>query len=245
MSSTEDTESTRTPGGPSSDRGSAKAGQVWLRQERPRRERLTRDRIVVGALALLDAHGVEHLTMRRLAEHLGVGTTTLYGHVRTKDDVLDLALDSVYAQIGLPEARTDDWRTEIAAVMQAWRSALLRHPWSAHLLGRPHLGPHMLARQDALLGALARAGLTAETLNDADYALSNYVIGSVLMQVAWQEQDPTARQAGAAHIRANADDYPYLAVHRDTPDADWDRSFTNGLTYLIDGLAGTTKPSDS
>lgn len=241
MDSSESTSSRSTPDALPSDIGSTKAGQVWLREERPRREQLTRDRIVVAALALLDTRGVEHLTMRRLAEHLGVGATTLYGHVRTKDDVLDLALDSVYAQIALPEDRTDDWRAEIVAVMQAWRSTLLRHPWSAHLLGRPQLGPHMLARQDAMLGTLARAGLTAETLSDAHYALSNYVIGSVLMHVAWQEQDATARWVGADHLRANADRYPYLAQHRSTPDTDWDRSFANGLTYLLDGVAANTE----
>lgn len=241
MTSTEGINSDPASSGPPSDPSSTKAGQIWLRDERPRRKRLTRGRIVDAAMELLDAQGIERLTMRRLAEHLGVGATTLYGHVTTKDDVLDLALDAVYAQSTPPTGGSTNWKAEIEDVMHEWRSALLRHPWSAHLLGRPHLGPCMLARQDALLASLAHAGFTAEKLNDADYALSNYVIGSVLMQVAWQEQAPASRDAATAHIRAHADHYPHLAHHRLAPDTDWDRSFSNGLTFLIDGLAANAE----
>lgn len=210
-------------------------GQVWLRPEPARREPLSRDRIVHTALALLDEEGADRLTMRRLAERVGSGLTTLYGHVRTKDDVLDLALDAVYAEIQVPEP-AEDWREEVAGLMRAWREALVRHPWSARLLGRPQLGPHMLAREERLYALLAGAGLTSPRLQDAVYALSNYVIGSVLMQISWQEQEPATRQGATAYIHANRETYPALVAHRSDTDTDWKRSFDTGLRYLLDGV---------
>ncbi|MEU3271182.1 TetR/AcrR family transcriptional regulator [Saccharomonospora sp. NPDC006951] len=215
--------------------GEEKPGNVWLRPSTTRRDPLTRERIVNAAIEVLDAHGADALTVRRLAEHLGVGAATLYGHVRTKEDVLDLALDSVYAEV---RTRDDhgDWRAELTGLLRAWRAALLRHPWSARILGRPQLGPHMLAREERLYALLATAGLTGTELPDAAYALSNYVIGSVLMRIAWQEQDESARHAAADHVSSRSDRYPTLAVYRTTRDTDWDRSFDNGLRCLLDGI---------
>ncbi|WP_031470524.1 TetR/AcrR family transcriptional regulator [Sciscionella sediminilitoris] len=213
-----------------------RAGSLWLQPESKKRDPLTRERIVGAALELLDAHGAAALTVRRLAEQLGVAPATLYGYVRTKEDVLDLALDAVYAEVRIGE-EYEDWSAEVAELLHAWRNALLRHPWSATVLGRPQLGPHMLAREERLYALLAAGGLTAPELQDAAYALSNYVIGSLLMQVAWQQQDESVRHAAAGHIAERSEAYPTLAAHRGTPDADWDRSFTNGLRSLLGGIA--------
>ncbi|WP_460748386.1 TetR/AcrR family transcriptional regulator C-terminal domain-containing protein [Nocardiopsis oceani] len=213
------------------------AGQVWLRSERPRRERVTRERIVDAALALLDEEGAERLTMRRLGQRLGTGSTTLYGHVSTKDDVLDLALDAVYAEVALPAEPSADWRDDIMAFMENWRTALLRHPWSAALLGRPMLGPNMLAREEYLHAVLANAGFTPPKLNDTAYALSNYVIGATLMQASWHSQEAGARKAADDHVQANSDRYPSLARNRSVADTDWGASFAHGLESLLDGLS--------
>lgn len=209
---------------------------VWLRPQSTKRDPLTRERIVTTALEILDTQGAGALTVRRLADHLGVGAATLYGHVRTKEDVLDLALDAVYAEVQA-DTRPDDWRAELTDLLHAWRQALLRHPWSATVLGRPHLGPHMLAREERIYALLATAGLAGAALPDAAYALSNYVIGSILMQIAWQQQDVSARQAAAHHIASRSDLYPTLAAHRTAQDADWNRSFDNGLASLLDGIS--------
>lgn len=228
--------STRTEPSAKPDSGATGAGQVWLRSERPRKERVTRERIVAAALDLLDEEGAERLTMRRLGERLGTGSTTLYGHVTTKDDVLDLALDAVYAEVDLPAEPGADWRADIVSLMGKWRAALLRHPWSAALLGRPMLGPNMLAREEYLHTVLASAGFTPPHLNDAAYALANYVIGSTVMQASWHDQPSGARQAADGHVHANRDRYPSLAGHRRMADTDWDASFHHGLGYLLDGL---------
>ncbi len=215
--------------------GDGKPGNVWLQPQRKRRDPLTRERIVEVALDVLDAHGAGALTVRRLAEELGVGPATLYGHVRTKEDVLDLALDAVYAKVETSDVH-DDWRVELTDLLHAWRRALLRHPWSSAVLGRPQLGPHMLAREERLYALLASGGLTPPELQDAAYALSNYVIGSILMQIALQEQDDSAHDAAAQHISSQSDLYPTLAAYRSVPDTDWDRSFSSGLDSLVEGV---------
>lgn len=218
---------------------SGSAGEVWLRPHtRAAREApLSRDRIVDEALALLDAEGVTRLTMRRLAERLGTGSTTLYWHVKTKEDVLDLALDAIFAAVEIPDGGRD-WRAGVTALAGGWRAVMLAHPWSAALLGRPMLGPNVLARSEFLYATLAGAGLTEPHLSAAAYAVSNYVIGSTLMQATWTaRENQTARQAAQEHFHANRDRYPVLAAHAPLPDGgDWDTAFTVGLTWLLDGV---------
>src|SRR5689334_17095370 len=145
--------------------GTSRAGAIWLREPRRRREGppLSRERIVAGAVALLDEEGADRLTMRRLAERLGTGSTTLYWHLDTKDDVLDLALDTVFGEAEVPPA-TGDWCADVTAMVERWRAVMLRHPWTATLMGRPMLGPNVLARTEFLHAALQRAGLTGAPL---------------------------------------------------------------------------------
>ncbi|XRQ15941.1 TetR/AcrR family transcriptional regulator [Actinomadura welshii] len=213
---------------------------VWLRQNRPRREAppLTRERIIAEAVALLDEEGAGRLTMRRLGERLDTGATTLYWHVRTKDDVLELALDAIFGDVAIPAGETD-WRADVIALMSGWRAAMLRHPWSATILGgRPLLGPEVLARTDFLYGALASAGLTGPRLAGAAYAIANYVIGSALMEIgARRDDEPAAEKAAGEHLARNRDRYPHLAAHGHLSGDEWDAAFLQGLEYILDGVA--------
>ena len=188
-------------------------------------------------MALLDQEGADRLTMRRLAERLGTGSTTLYWHVKTKDDVLDLALDAIFGEVEIPRTDGGDWREDVTALIRGWRAALLDHPWSASLLGRPLMGPNVLARSEFLHATLVAAGFTDPHLTAAAYGLSNYVIGSALMQATWQNGDEEqARRAAQDHLRAHRDRYPTLAAHGPLIGNDWDTTFTLGLTYLLDGM---------
>ncbi|NUP02921.1 MAG: TetR family transcriptional regulator [Nonomuraea sp.] len=200
---------------------------VWLRPRKDPKPRLTLDRIVAEAVALLDEEGVARLTMRRLAERLGTGSTTLYWHVKTKEDVLDLALDAVFAEVPLPGAT--GWREAARDLMTGWRAALLRHPWSATILDRPLMGPNALDRTEFLYRTLTAAGLDGPR---AAAGLSHYVMGSVIMQVTWQERG--GDDAGA-FLRERAERYPFLAEHGLAHD--WDATFTTGLGHLLHGMA--------
>ncbi|MEU6430288.1 TetR/AcrR family transcriptional regulator [Microbispora sp. NPDC046973] len=226
-------------------KGSGSAGDVWLRPPtRTAREAppLSRDRIVEEAIALLDEEGADRLTMRRLAERLGTGSTTLYWHLKTKDDVLDLALDAIFAAVEIPGNDGRDWRAAVTALITGWRAVLLAHPWSAALLGRPMLGPNVLARSEFLYATLVKAGVVEPHLTAAAYGLSNYVIGSALMQATWTaraEQHPGSAtgQAARERFRADSDRYPVLAAHGPLAvDGDWDTSFAIGLGWLLDGI---------
>ncbi|GII65678.1 TetR family transcriptional regulator [Sphaerisporangium krabiense] len=234
--------------------GSDTAGNVWLRPARARRAAapLSPERIAAEAVALLDEEGIGGLTMRRLAERLGTGSTTLYWHVKTKDDVLDLALDTIFAAVPLPAteperpgsdggapppaARDTSWRDRITVLINGWRAVLLAHPWSTAALGRPLLGPNVLGRTEFLHATLAGAGFREPHLTAAAYGLFNYVIGSTVMQVIAQAGDEArTREATARHLRENADRYPTLAA-TDPTAADWDSTFALGLGYLLDGM---------
>lgn len=157
-------------------------GGVWLRDLAPTRPRrnLTREEIVTQAIALLDDHGVQGLTMRAVAERLGVTSAALYWHVQTKEDVLDLAFDQVFASVELPPRRAVAPSGTHPPVPVACGHA--RPPWSTALVNRPMLGPHVLERTEYLHAALARAGLTGTELVAAARVLANFVIGNAVVE---------------------------------------------------------------
>jgi AcrR family transcriptional regulator len=213
-----------------------KTDSVWLR-DRPARSRptpLSRDRIVEAAVPLLDEHGIEGLTMRRLAQSLRVTSTALYWHVDTKEDVLDLALDRIFGDVPLP-APTDDWRADARDLTRAWRTAMLRHPWAPPLIGRPMLGPNVLARTEFLQSALVRGGFTDRRLAVATRVLANYVIGAALTEATWRSAGPRSRHEARHHITADPAAYPTLAASGHLDPARWgdDELFDQGLDALL------------
>ncbi|WP_283133971.1 TetR/AcrR family transcriptional regulator C-terminal domain-containing protein [Rhizohabitans arisaemae] len=211
---------------------------VWFRATATQRGAppLSRDRIVAEAVALLDEEGVGRLTMRRLAERLGTGSTTLYWHVKTKDDVLDLALDTIFDEVRVP-AGGGDWQEDVRALLRGWLQALLNHPWSTTLLSRPLMGPNVLTRSEFLHATLAAAGFAGQRLTGTAYALSNYVIGSAMMQATWQAGDEEeVREAAKRHLHAQRDRYPTLATHDPLVGDEWKDAFELGLDYLLTGI---------
>ncbi|MGW6460790.1 TetR/AcrR family transcriptional regulator C-terminal domain-containing protein [Streptomyces sp. NPDC055078] len=229
-------------------RGSQEAGStrsVWLRESRATRAEppLTRARIVEVAVALLDEEGIDGLTMRRLAERIGSGVTTLYWHVDTKDDVVDLALDAILADTPVPAgaAEPGKWRAEIVTMLLDWRTAMLRHPWSAALLQRPTLGPNLLARMEFLQAALVRAGFTGRRLATATWTLYNYLLGATVARASFglSAED---RNAAQLRLRERSDQYPTLSAHDYMLDNDWDGVFVRGLDYVLDGIAADASP---
>ncbi|KRV46560.1 TetR family transcriptional regulator [Wenjunlia vitaminophila] len=212
---------------------------VWLRPRRATRGEppLTLTRIVEAAVALLDEEGIERLTMRRLAERLAVVAPSLYWHVDTKDDVIDLAVDAIFGEVPVPAPGGPDWRGDITAVLSGWRAALLRHPWAAAVPARqrPTIGPNFLASMEVLQATLVRAGFTGGGLSAATWALYNHVMGSASTESTLRITDEE-RRVGQEQLRAEHDRYPTLAAHGYLYDDDWDGSFNTGLDYLLDGL---------
>ncbi|GAA1855060.1 TetR/AcrR family transcriptional regulator [Asanoa iriomotensis] len=208
---------------------------VWLRPEPARARRtapLTRERIVTAAVSLLDAQGVDGLTMRRLAEALGVTATALYWHVRTKDDVLDLAVDEVFGEVVLPPV-VGFWREDVLALTRGWRAAMLRHPWAAGLIGRPMLGPNVLARTEFLQAALVRGGFGGVELAVVTRLVANFVIGAAVTEATWRQVSDA--EAARRHIEADPSAYPTLVVSGHLDGALWndDDLFERGIAAIL------------
>ncbi len=217
------------------------AGGVWLRGAggRGRRgpEPLTLERIVGAAVAELDEHGSGRLTMRRVADRLGVTSTALYWHVETKEDLQDLVLDHVLGEVAVPEPDVDP-REGVRRLLVDWRAVMLAHPWSPTLLGRLLLGPNALARTEYLQVTLVRAGLAGADLASATSVLAELVVGAVVTETSWSRVDPAALVQADAYIADRADLYPTLDATRVVVRTEWseDELFERGLDRVLDAF---------
>ena len=137
---------------------------LWGSQNQPGRSGLTLKAIVAAAINIADQEGVDALTMRKVAEQLGVGTMTLYSHVPGKEELLELMVDTVYAELyDHVEApvQQGDWRAALRFVARQNWELYRRHPWMLPLAGgRPNLGPHALLKYEAELRPLDGLGLS-------------------------------------------------------------------------------------
>ncbi|RWA58159.1 TetR family transcriptional regulator [Mesorhizobium sp. M4B.F.Ca.ET.190.01.1.1] len=198
---------------------------------------LSRQRIVATAVELLDAQGIDGLTMRRLADRLGSGVMSLYWHVDSKEDVFDLALDAVLEYRGSPqEPQSEDWRGEIVHIIEDWRASMLSHSWSASLLPRRALGPNILSRLELLGKALSRAGVADADINAAIWSLWNYVMGATITRASFDLSDDD-RAAAQQRLTRLSERYATIERSRLLLDDDWDGAFRRGLGFLLDGLA--------
>ncbi|QIO52998.1 TetR family transcriptional regulator [Rhizobium leguminosarum] len=219
-------------------KGSGRRGTPPQSRQEPRSEPpLSLERIVATAVDLLDAEGVDGLKMRRLADRLGAGAMSLYWHVGNKEEVFDLALDSVLEYRGPPAiVESRDWRGEIVHMLEDWRASMLRHPWSASLLPRRALGPNILIRLELLSKTLSGAGVTDADLNVAIWSLWNYVIGATITRANFDLSDDD-RAAAQQRLTGLSQHYPTIERSRLLLDNDWDGAFSKGLDFLLDGLA--------
>jgi AcrR family transcriptional regulator len=227
---------------------------VWLRPARGRRGEqpaLSREQIVRAAIELLDADGPGGLSMRRLGTKLGAGATSVYWHVANKDELLDLAMDEVMAEIYVPEPGDASWRIGASVYANGLHAMLLRHPWVIGLLGvRPNIGPNALRLSDRLVAVFTAAGVTGLELAYASGLLGSYAVGSALSVAAVTE---TTRRTGVSVKQMFEDMQPYMDAtaedhpnhHRwwhesGGPDLDpeqlWTASFAFGLERSLDGL---------
>ena len=212
---------------------------------RPKEKRvpLTRERILNGALAVADAGGAGSLTIRSLADHLGVKPMALYYHVANKGEILDGILDFVFSEIELPSP-DDDWRTGMARRAHSARRVLRRHPWAIVLLqSGTSPGPATLRHHNAIIGALRGSGFSVTMTAHAYALLDSYIYGFALSEAALPINGPdtVAEVAEAMMQQHPLDDYPHLAEfsteHILKPDYDFGSEFQFGLHVILDGLA--------
>ncbi|MEV4156676.1 TetR/AcrR family transcriptional regulator [Nocardia salmonicida] len=209
----------------------------------PVRQPLSRDRVLDAAIRVADRGGVEAITMRRVAQELGVEAMSLYNHVPNKDAILDGVVDAVFAAIELPQAGGADWREAIRARARSARSVLAQHSWALGLMdSRRNPGSATLRHHDAVLGVLRRAGFSLPMAAHAVSLIDSYVGGFVLQEANLPVAVPADVEAVAGGILANlpADELPYLTEmivdHALRPGYDYSGEFGFGLDLILDAL---------
>jgi AcrR family transcriptional regulator len=140
--------------------------------------RLTPSAILAEALALGDESGLEAVTIRGVADRLGVTPMALYRHVGDKEGLRDGLADALYAKLRLPQ-RKDGWWEGLGRLAYSTREVLLEHPWAVPLFSRPLAGPHCLALESALADSLERAGFSSAEATELHGQLSNMLFALV------------------------------------------------------------------
>ncbi|MFA1547859.1 TetR/AcrR family transcriptional regulator [Actinomadura chokoriensis] len=215
------------------------------REEHAAAPRLDRAEIVRAALDLLDRDGFDAFSMRRLAVELEVKSPSLYWHVRSKDELFDLLIDTVIGKCPLPAAdEGDSWQRRLSSLGMDLRQVLLSHPAATRLLpGRLPFGPNGLRLADRVIGLLRRSGFDDRMASYGYLVLVFYVIGFAVQEIAFGKGAANgARLAEVGRYLGGlpADRYPDLVAVADELLAPrlTDR-FEFGLQSLIDGLVKT------
>lgn len=150
---------------------------LWRSAEEPSpRSGLTVDRIVDAAITIADADGLAALSMRRVAERLGVGAMSLYTYVPGKDELVILMVDRVYAELSTEDGEDAAWRERLEALARERWTHYRRHPWLLDVpLTRPVVGPHAMDRYEHELRAVEGLGLDDLEMNAVIELLSGHV----------------------------------------------------------------------
>jgi AcrR family transcriptional regulator len=221
----------------------------WARavgRERPSRVALSRDQIIDAAVKVMDEEGLDALSMRRLGLELNAGATSLYWHVRNKDELLDLVLDRVIAEV-IPDMERDvGWRETAESAAHALRRVLLRHRGVAPIMGeRPTFGPSALQALEILLTPFVAAGFGPEAALLAATTIINWASGFAVFEVR-DPMGPMSSEADRAEFVAEftafvttlpAETYPTtLALLPYGATMTGDQQFEYGLGRLLDGI---------
>ncbi|MFD0366081.1 TetR/AcrR family transcriptional regulator C-terminal domain-containing protein [Nocardia sp. GCM10030253] len=201
---------------------------------------LSRDRVLRTAVQLADENGLESLSMRKLAQALGVEAMSLYNHVANKDDLLDGIVDLVVAEIEIPEIG-GDWQSAMRGRATSAHETLRRHPWATGLIGsRINVGPAMLRYIDATVGCLVAAGFSYQQADRAWNAMDSHIYGFTLQELNFPLlPDEYASAAQQFLPMIPAESHPHMntlarlvisGAHNGIADFDF------GLDLILDGL---------
>ncbi|MFQ6398155.1 TetR/AcrR family transcriptional regulator C-terminal domain-containing protein [Nocardia sp. KC 131] len=225
---------------------------VWTREPRhPKTAGLRRDQIVSAALELLDAEGMESLSMRKLGAKLDAGATSLYWHVANKDELLELVLDEIWGMVDTPEPDEASWREVVTTFSYSLRATMLAHPWVPPMaVQMPSIGPNSFRMGDRLRRTFIRAGFTGLDTHLATSTVMSYVIGQVIPQTTAAEAFD--RESDSERVMAMMDqvgrDYPEMMEdYRNTiptdPGVAHAMAFDFGLLCVMDGLEARLRTS--
>jgi AcrR family transcriptional regulator len=210
----------------------------------PRRSRLSRDRVLRTAVAVADEIGIDALSMRKLAEALGVVPMALYKHVANREELLDGMVDLVVGEIDPPISGTD-WKSGVRQRILSARRALQRHPWAPGVLeSRTSPSPVMLAYIDSMIGMFRAGGFSADLTHHALHTLGSRLYG--FTQEVFDDSPSLDPATQAMLVREMEAGYPHIAemvgaVYHDDASivgggCDDQVEFEFALDLLLDGL---------
>ncbi|GGK94255.1 TetR/AcrR family transcriptional regulator C-terminal domain-containing protein [Mangrovihabitans endophyticus] len=178
---------------------------LWGTQRLPQRgprHALTSAQIVAAAIGIADAEkDLSSLSMRRVAESLGVGTMSLYTYVASRAELVEAMLDSVYGEAvtQLEKISPSDWRNGLRHVAAANWEMYLQHPWTLQVFtGRPPLGPNAIAKYDLELRVVDGIGLTDIEMDAAITLVHTHVEGLARRKL---EAERARQHSGIADIQ--------------------------------------------
>jgi AcrR family transcriptional regulator len=196
---------------------------------------LSLESIVDAAVKISEREGVDALTMRSLAEACGVGVMTLYGYVRTKEELIGILADRFLGEIEMP-APTAPWREQVHSLFTSVRDVMLAHPAIVPILASQRIdGAAAYRGAEVVISALRNEGLSDRDVITSFAALSAFTVGSVQREIGI-----------GLHGRANLptlatlrpDEFPHvLALAGEFLARDPQAEFDNGLRLLIAGIA--------
>ena len=207
---------------------------------------LNREKILRAAVAFVDVHGLESLSMRRLAGELGFKVMALYNHISGKDDMLDGALDLIAGEMDPPQ--TDkEWKQAIRESSISVRKVLLSHPWAAQIWSNRDPGPYRLRYMEALLRSLREAGFSSDLTYRVFHLINVYTLGFTLNELNFQFAPEDLEEKAQEFLPTlPEDEFPYLIehIHQHLDDHDdEDEEFQFGLDLILNSLEHTLKTS--
>jgi AcrR family transcriptional regulator len=215
------------------------------RETRRRRDPISREAIVAAAVRLLDAGGLNALSMRGIADELGTGAASLYWHVGSKDGLLDLIFDQIIGEVAVPDPDPGRWREQVKEVARSQRAVSLAHPYVVRIsIGRIPMGPNALRYSERVLAILRAAGVPPRLAVQGSHLLISTINGFTLDETGEGDADEPQSGKEAAemargylaslpparfpHLVELADEYSY---------SDPDDRFELLIDIFTDGLA--------
>jgi len=207
---------------------------------------LTRDRVLHTAVKLADAHGIESLTMRRLADQLDVEAMSLYHHTPNKEAILDGLVDLVFAEIdealqAEPDHPPAEWKVAVRERILTARATLLQHPWAPALIeSRSAVGLSVAKYMDGVIGILHRGGLSYDLIHHGMHALGSRAMGFVQEMGEGDNASDVSQLTQMAELLPNLVGMLAEVVHDDPASTlgwcDDQFEFEFGLDLILDGL---------
>lgn len=208
----------------------------------------SRGQILAAARRLIEADGWQRLTMRRLAAELGIGATTLYHHVRDREELLVLLVGQAIEQIERPDLPADP-RARIVTVMHRSRDVLASMPWAVEVLtvdgfmGR--LGDNSIWMVEVVLNAAIEAGCSKERAVEVFRHLWFYTVGEILVRarsaVAPIDRTKLLREGETRFTSRDAQALPTIAAIGDAwPEIARRDTYAEGISAFLDGLLGSS-----